>query len=254
VPGQPRPTTENDVIRSMGGNDTVHGLADDDAIDGGTGNDALLGGAGTDRLDGGPGNDVLVITGTGDVFDVLVGGTGTDTVLVAGTGTVALAGFNAATASVEVWAGNGAAVLGTTAANTFDFSGLASISGMAYVDASGGNDLLVGSRFADDLRGGAGNDGLVGGVGNDRLTGGSGNDIFAFVKDHGHDTITDFTAGSSIADRIQLDDQMYADFASVRAASQQVGNDVVIAHDSFDSITLSNVDLATLNQNDFVFV
>jgi Ca2+-binding RTX toxin-like protein len=263
VSGQPGPTAENDVIRSMGGNDTVHGLAGDDAIDGGTGNDALygdagndalLGGAGTDRLDGGAGNDALVVMGTGDVSDVLVGGTGTDTVLVAGTGSVTLAGFNAATASVEAWAGNGAAVLGTTAANTFDFGGLTSMSGIAYVDGSSGDDALIGSRFADDLRGGAGIDGFIGGAGDDRLTGGAGNDLFGFVKGHGHDTITDFVAGSSVADRIQLDDQEFANFAAVKAASHQVGNDVVISTDSFDSITLSNVDLDTLHQNDFVFV
>jgi hypothetical protein len=40
----------------------------------------------------------------------------------------------------------------------------------------------------------------------------------------------------------------------VRAASHQVGHDVVITADNLDSITLSNVDLANLNQNDFVFV
>ncbi len=258
--GQARPTVENDVIRSMAGNDTVHGLGGDDAIDGGTGNDslygdagndALLGGAGTDRLDGGAGNDVLVISGANDVADSLAGGSGTDTVLVGGTGSVALAGFNAAAASVEAWAGNGAAVLGTTAGNTFDFSGLASASGLAYVDASSGNDLLIGSRFADDLRGGAGNDALVGGLGDDRLTGGSGSDIFAFAKGQGHDTITDFVGGT---DHIQLDDQMFANFASVRAASHQVGNDVVIIANNLDSTTLSNIDMADLHQNDFTFV
>ena len=261
--GQRVPTVEGDVIRAMAGNDTARGRGGDDAIDGGTGNDALygeagndalLGGTGADRLDGGAGNDVLVITGTADTSDVLVGGMGTDTVLVAGTGSVALAGFNATSASVEAWAGNGGAVLGTTANNTFDFSGLASMSGTAYVDASSGSDLMIGSRFADDLRGGAGNDGFIGSAGDDRLTGGSGNDIFAFVKGHGHDTITDFVAGSTVADRIQIDDQMFASFAAVRAASHQVGNDVVITYDSFASITLANVDLDALNQNDFTFV
>jgi Ca2+-binding RTX toxin-like protein len=142
-------------------------------------------------------------------------------------------------------------VLGTTAGNTFDFSGLASASGLAHVDASSGNDLLIGSRFADDLRGGAGNDALVGGLGDDRLTGGSGSDIFAFAKGHGHDTITDFVGGT---DHIQLDDQMFANFASMRAASHQVGNDVVITANNFDSITLSHVDMADLHQNDFTFV
>jgi Ca2+-binding RTX toxin-like protein len=261
--GQPRPTSENDVIHANAGNDTVHGLVGDDAIDGGTGNDALygdagndalLGGAGTDRLDGGAGNDVLVISGSNDVTDTLIGGSGTDAILVTGSDALTLAGFNATNASIESWAGNGGAVLGTTAANTFDFSALTSLSGIAYVDASIGNDLLIGSRFADDLRGGAGNDGFIGGLGDDHLTGGAGNDIFAFAKGQGHDTITDFAAGPAIGDRIQLDDQMFANFASVRAASHQVGHDVVITADNLDSITLSNVDLANLNQNDFVFV
>jgi Ca2+-binding RTX toxin-like protein len=111
------------------------------------------------------------------------------------------------------------------------------MSGIAYVDGSSGDDALIGSRFADDLRGGAGIDGFIGGAGDDRLTGGSGNDLFGFVKGHGHDTITDFVAGSSVADRIQLDDQEFANFAAVKAASHQVGNDVVISTDSFDSIT-----------------
>ena len=262
VAGQPRPTPENDVIRAMAGNDTLRGLGGDDAIDGGTGNDALygdagndalLGGTGTDRLDGGAGNDVLVIAGTADTSDILLGGTGMDIVLVAGAGSVTLAGFNATHTSVEAWAGNSGAVLGTTANNTFDFSGLASMSGMVYADASSGNDLLIGSRFADDLRGGAGNDGFVGGAGDDRLTGGSGNDIFAFVKGYGHDTITDFAAGSTFADRIQLDDQMFASFSAVKAASHQVGNDVVVVYGSFDSLSLTNLDLDSLHQNDFIF-
>jgi len=261
VAGQQRTTPENDVIRSAGGNDTVRGLGGDDAIDGGTGNDALygdagndalLGGTGTDRLDGGAGNDVLVITGAADVSDILLGGAGTDTVLVAGTGSVTLAGFSATSASVEAWTGNGGAVLGTTANNTFDFSGLTSMNGAVYVDASSGNDVLIGSRFADDLRGGVGNDGFIGGTGDDRLTGGSGNDIFAFVKGHGHDTITDFAAGSSVADRVQLDDQMFASFSAVKAASHQVGNDVVIVNGT-DSLTLTNVDIDSLHQTDFVF-
>jgi serralysin len=201
--GQSRPTSEN-VIRANAGNDSVHGLSGDDAIDGGTGNDslygdagndALLGGAGTDRLDGGAGNDVLVVSGSNDVTDTLINGSGTDAILVTGSDSLTLSGFNAANASIESWAGNGGAVLGTTAANTFDFSGLTSLSGIAYVDASSGNDLLIGSRFADDLRGGAGNDGFICGLGDDHLTGGAGNDIFAFAKGNGHDTITDFAAG-----------------------------------------------------------
>jgi hypothetical protein len=47
---------------------------------------------------------------------------------------------------------------------------------------------------------------------------------------------------------------MFANFASVRAASHQVGNDVVIIANNLDSTTLSNIDMADLHQNDFTFV
>jgi hypothetical protein len=56
---------------------------------------------------------VLVVTGTGDVSDVLVGGTGNRYRSGRRHGRCHARGFNAATASVEAWAGNGAAVLGT---------------------------------------------------------------------------------------------------------------------------------------------
>ena len=197
---------------------------------------------------------MLVVAGTSDTFDVLIGGSGVDSILVAGTGVLTLAGFDATASSIENWAGNGAGVLGTTASDKFDFSGLTSKSAMAYVDGSAGNDVLLGSAFGDDLRGGTGNDRLVGGMGDDRLSGGSGNDTFAFLKGHGHDTITDFAAGAATGDRIELDHQVYANFNSVLAASHQLGNDVVISADGLDSITLTNMHIADLHQNDFVFV
>ena len=55
--------------------------------------------------------------------------------------------------------------------------------------ADGGNDVL---------NGGKGDDILFGGAGNDQLTGGEGDDNFVFLanSNSGHDTITDFQAGS----------------------------------------------------------
>ena len=50
-------------------------------------------------------------------------------------------------------------------------------------------------QFNDTLRGNSGNNVLTGLGGNDRLTGAGGNDTFAFAKNFGHDTVTDFTAG-----------------------------------------------------------
>src|SRR6185369_15268760 len=108
-----------------------------------------------------------------DQTDVLDGGAGTDTVSVTGTGAVTLAGFDASASSIEVWQGNGQAVLGTSGADRFDFSGLTSVSGLLYVDAGKGNDTIIGSKFNDDLRGGAGTDRIDGEAANDILSGGS---------------------------------------------------------------------------------
>ena len=36
-------------------------------------------------------------------------------------------------------------MLGTGAANTLDFSGLTTVSGLAFVDGGGGNDAITGS-------------------------------------------------------------------------------------------------------------
>ena len=78
-------------------------------------------------------------------------------------------------------------VIGTGAADTFDFSGLTTVTGMALVDGGGGNDTSPGRAFADDLRGSNGNDTLRGGAGNDTLTGGAGNDTL--VGGLGADTL-----------------------------------------------------------------
>jgi serralysin len=166
----------NDTISALGGNDVLNGDAGNDVLNGDDGNDTLTGGAGTDTYNGGNGDDTFVVSGTNDQSDTFNGGAGTDTILVAGGSVLTLNGFNATTASIEVWQGNGQGVVGTTAANSFNFSGLTGVTGLSYVDGGSGNDTIVGSNVADDLRGGVGNDALTGGEGNDILTGGAGTD------------------------------------------------------------------------------
>jgi len=90
---------------------------------------------------------------------------------------------------------------------------------------------------------------LDGGVGNDTLAGGAGNDTFVFHAGFGQDVITDFTIGSDV---IELDDGMFADFAAVQAAATGSGNNTIIALDASNTITLQNVALANLHQNDFL--
>jgi Ca2+-binding RTX toxin-like protein len=65
----------------------------------------------------------------------------------------------------------------------------------ATLNGDGGNDLLTGSRAADDLRGGAGNDRVVGFAGNDDMEGGDGNDTLVWNNGDGSD-IMDGDAGN----------------------------------------------------------
>ena len=112
---------------------------------------------------------------------------GLDTISVTGTADVTLTSFDSTASSIEAWQGNGAAIVGTTAIDTISLAGLSSISGLAFVDGGGGDDILTGSNLADDLRGGAGNDTLIGLAGNDILSGGAGNDMLS--GGDGNDTL-----------------------------------------------------------------
>ena len=111
-------------------------------------------------------------------------------------------------------------------------------------------------QFNDTLRGNSGNNVLTGLGGNDRLTGAGGNDTFAFAKNFGHDTVTDFTAGpnSDPHDLIVFDHTIFADFDAVMAASAQVGTTTVITVDAQNTLTLANVSVGSLHHDDFAFV
>ncbi|MGH6769134.1 MAG: CHRD domain-containing protein [Xanthobacteraceae bacterium] len=170
-------TNNIDYRFGAGGNDTINVLGGNDRVFGETGNDILNGGGGIDRVDGGSGNDTFRITGNEGLGDTFIGGAGADILRVFGTANATLSSFNATGSSIETWTGNGKGLVGTTAANSFNLSGLTAKSGLLFVNGGNGNDTIVGTRFADDLRGGNDNDRLTGGLGNDLISGGSGNDI-----------------------------------------------------------------------------
>lgn len=252
---QPLPTPEDDTIYGMAGNDVVRGLTGNDYIDGGIGNDmlygddgddTLIGGAGADKRYGGDGDDTSVISGSDDASDTFSGDNGTDTILVVGSGAVTLARFVAAASSIEVWDGNGNVVLGTSKANVLDFSGLNAVTGLLYVDGGSGNDTIIGTNFADDLRGGAGRDQLFGGDGDDVLIGGAGNDqlhggasantfVFAESGSKNRDTIFDYNFAEG--DAIDLSALLDANFNESSLVSDFVrlalsGNDLLVQIDA----------------------
>ena len=222
-------------------------------LTGNDGNDTLTGGLGNDTLIGGLGNDTFVIAGTDAQFDSFSGGAGTDTILVTGTASAIVSQFDATASSIEVWQGNSQYVAGDGNANLFDFSGLTSMSGILFVGGGPGNDTFIGSSFADDFRGGIGDDTLDGRGGVDSLTGGAGNDLFIYHSGGGADTITDFIAGTGTVDRIDLQGfAPFATFADLMAYSTQVGPNTVFNFGGGSTLTLLNVNRATLSTDDFV--
>jgi Ca2+-binding RTX toxin-like protein len=111
-----------------------------------------------------------------------------------------------------------------------------------------GNDTINGGPGNDTIYGNNGDDRIVGGTGNDTMTGGTGNDTFVFGPSFGQDTVTDLGTG----DHIEFDTAVFANFAAVQAAMNQVGADTVISLGT-DTITLQNVNANSLQASDFLF-
>ena len=190
---------------------------------------------------------VTVTEGT-DGYDLLVGGSGMDRMYGGGTGDI----LDAGAGNDELHGGEGQDLLLGGAGDDKLFG-------------DEGNDTLDGGTGRDELHGGAGNDTLDGAAGVDTLVGGLGDDTlwgdrcavekstdtFVFGVNHGADTIKDFADGQ---DRIDLSAFQDIDAFSDLSATQD-GDDVVIdlTGRNGGTITLENVDLADLDDGDFVF-
>jgi Big-like domain-containing protein/cadherin domain-containing protein/hemolysin type calcium-binding protein len=144
-----------DVVRGGGGADLLQGKKGADRLDGGSGDDKAFGGAGADNLRGGPGDDGL---GGGFGPDALSGGPGRD---------IALYGQRGRPVRVTIGKGANDGVAGEHDNVHGD---------VEDVRGGRGNDVLTGSRAANELFGGGGRDRLRGKGGSDLLDGGDGND------------------------------------------------------------------------------
>ncbi|MHC2384712.1 Ca2+-binding RTX toxin-like protein [Bradyrhizobium liaoningense] len=198
------------------GADHLTGGSGADMFDGGAGNDVIAGGAGNDTLRGGDGDD-SVDGGSGN--DVIEGGVGKDT-LKGGSGVDAISGGD----------------------------------GDDTIDGGSENDMLNGGAGNDTVKGGSGADILAGDAGNDILSGGSGADVFMFAAGFGKDTVTDFATTGASADVLQFSSSLFSDFAEVMSHTTQVGNNVVVTLDADNTVTLANLQMASLAADDFRFV
>lgn len=155
------------------GPDVIVGLAGDDLIDGKAGHDIVCAGPGNDELRGKDGNDKLYGEGGNDKLngaagdDVVDGGGGKDTAVYFG-----------ASAGVTVDLGTG--VGGGADQGSDTINRIEHVMGSSFADVlrgDAGGNRLKGLAGADELRGMGGIDTLIGAANNDLIYGGSGNDI-----------------------------------------------------------------------------
>ena len=112
-------------------------------------------------------------------------------------------------------------------------------------------NTLGGTAGDDVLSAFAGNETLLGGAGNDILTGGEGSDLFVFRPGDGVDVIADFAAGGGSDDVIDLLTFDAAMASTAIAHATQLGSDTLIDFGGSQTLTLANVNVADLHENDF---
>jgi Ca2+-binding RTX toxin-like protein len=221
-----RGTSGNDNIFGRGGNDTLYGNGGNDRLDGGTGNDVLFGGSGNDILIGGDGVNDLVGDSGADLFTVSARAAGgfSDDLIWDFT-------FDVDQIDLRAWGVSDFSQI--EALLQFDAFGDATLNAFyagqdhwltldgvdprdliasdfiyadpAAITATGTSldDVMFGSRFADNLNGAAGDDILLGGLGSDRLSGSSGDDDL--IGGDGNDSMgggneSDYLEGNAGAD------------------------------------------------------
>ena len=162
---------DNVVLWANYGNDTLYGTA---------GADIIAGAAGDDLLDGGEGGDTYRVTGNEaggwssfHHFDRYAdtGTAGVDRVVALGGGDVDIGVQGWTDTGIEEVDASGAAgrvrLLGTGGQDVMDFSATRLVGPNLVIDASWGNDTVIGSAGDDRISGSMGDDWFDGGEGSD---------------------------------------------------------------------------------------
>ena len=193
----------------------------------------IAGTTGVDTLTGTDLNDTINSRGGADT---MIGGAGDDTYFVNHSSAVVVEKFDGGIDTVI------ASVSYTLSAN---------VENLTLADNGGWKDA-TGNDLANIIIGNTGNNVITGGLGNDILTGGGGKDTFAFTRGDGSDIITDFQTGTGAgADIAKLGDYGFTTFADVKAAMTQVGADVYLTLDSFETLVFRNTTLSNFTANNF---
>lgn len=248
----------DDILRGGADKDDLRGRAGNDLLDGEGGKDLLRGEAGNDTLLGGVGDDTLI---GGDGADALDGGDGIDTADYSGSASGVIARLDATstggTAEGDTMTGIenliGSAFADTLKGNDVD-NLLESGNGDDLLRGNGGRDIMLGGLGDDILFGGSGRDKLYGEAGDDTLVGGRGTDKFFY--DDSLDEITDFV---NDVDSIRLDGAALGIVGLtvedvLGSMATVVGGNVEIAFGTYDILTVLNLtDINALSDDVFIF-
>jgi Ca2+-binding RTX toxin-like protein len=226
---------------TLTGIENLSGSAFNDILTGDDGKNRITGMSGEDKIYGLGGDDYIA---TGGGYDYVDGGAGIDTVTYEDSWD-------------KVW------VNLTTNKNQYGEASrdmlynVENVIGSIYNDILTGNgqdNRLTGGDGADVLSGMGGKDYLIGGAGNDKMTGGAGADVFIFeMGGFGNDTITDFWAGAGRTDRIWFRTDGTIDPSTVSYTVTDSAAGAVIDIAGHGTITLTGVNAAQLNVDDFMF-
>ncbi len=228
----------NNWIAGNSGDNILNGAWGDDTLVGRNGNDTFRDDNGADAMHGGAGNDVYYVDNAGDlVFEVI--GDGIDHVF----------------SSIAIDLRDHSHFLERlTLTGSGDIDGTGS--GINnWIAGNSGDNVLNGAWGDDTLIGGPGNDTFRDDFGNDIFRGGLGSDTFVFLNEFGVDTILDFDTGAAtdIVNLTQVEGIVsFADLQANHLGSDQSGFAVIT--DGANSITLENVSVASLSEDDFIFV
>ena len=240
----------DDILQGGAGNDQLSGNSGDDDLSGDGGDDTISAGSGHDRASGGSGNDTV---SGGSGMDILFGGSGKDT-------------LNGNSGNDTLYGDSGSDILNGHSGNDALFGG----NGSDKLIGGGGEDILMGGANNDKLYGGSGDDRMSGGDGNDYLTGSSGNDIInggagndKLRGGSGEDTfVFNFSDGDLGSDRIydfdSLDTLSFvnsscSEFADIADHMSQSGDDVIIDFGDQCTVTVHDISLDSLTQDNFIF-
>ena len=178
-------TAGADKLVGAGGEDELTGLGGNDFLSGGGGNDDLDGGAGDDTLEGGPGADAL---------NGGANGVAGDTIAYVGSAEAVQVNLGKAEASGGDAEGDvfenvenliGSAFADWLRGDTNDNRLTGGAGDDTLIGGGGGNDILSGGEGDDTLNGGEEDDTLIGGAGADLLTGGPGMDTLSYAGSDG---------------------------------------------------------------------